>query len=92
MPGVWLLGFLQGRDWSCLNRPPVASGLDTGAVFERIDNTCRSSPGETPLSLAVQDLIEEKLDPLHAVGCDAPGLKVMAQTILAGSSLRQMKL
>ena len=76
LPSVWILGFLQGRDWSCLNRPRVASGLDTGAVFERIDNICRSSPEGANLHLAVEDLIEE-LDPLHAVGCDTPGLKVM---------------
>ena len=80
MPGAWLLGFLAGHDWSCLSKPKgVASGLDTEAVFERVDNICRSSPGETPLLLAVRDLVEE-LDPQHAVGC-GPGLKVIQKTL-----------
>lgn len=68
-PGAWLIGFLEGYDWACPKDKPRASGLNSEAVFERIDRICRSSrPGETPLLLAALDLVKE-LDPQHSEVC-----------------------
>src|SRR5262249_30005825 len=67
LPGAWLLGFLAGHDWACGIPKGVASGLDTDAVFQRVDNICRSSP-DANLELGALELLEE-LDPQHAVGC-----------------------
>jgi hypothetical protein len=43
--------------------PPLASGLDAGAVFERVDRICRSKPDYALLQVA-HDLVQE-LDPQH---------------------------
>ena len=59
----WLLGFLEGVKWACLANPPLASGLDAGAVFERVDRICRSKPDYALLQVA-HDLVQE-LDPQH---------------------------
>ena len=69
--GLWLLGYLEGYDWGCSQDKPTATGLDTEAVFERIDGICRShaKPDAYPLLLAPQDLIKQ-LDPKHLGVCD----------------------
>jgi hypothetical protein len=43
--GAWLIGFLEGYEWACPADKPLASGLDTEAVFERVDRICRSHEG-----------------------------------------------
>jgi hypothetical protein len=62
-PSQWLLGYIEGVSDACLVDPPVASGLDTRAVFERLDHICRSRP-DWALSLAAEELITQ-LDPEH---------------------------
>ena len=70
VPGAWLIGFLRGYDWGCLPDKSLTDGLDTGAVFERVDNICKSKPrpNETNLELAALELVKQ-LDPLHSEVC-----------------------
>jgi hypothetical protein len=65
--GAWLIGFLQGYSWGCLKDKPLADGLDTGAVFERLDRICKARP-DGPLSIVALDLVKE-LDPQHSDIC-----------------------
>jgi hypothetical protein len=67
VPGAWLIGFLQGYEWGCLQDKAPTNGLDTGAVFERVGNICKSKP-QLALSLAVRELIKQ-LDPHHSEVC-----------------------
>jgi hypothetical protein len=59
-PSAWVLGYLQGLSSACPKQKPLADGLDSGAVFSRIDQFCKSHGGqETTLHLAVIDLVVE---------------------------------
>jgi hypothetical protein len=74
--GAWLIGYLQGYDKGCVHDEPVTKGLDTDALFERLDRICRSSkprPEDYFLFLAADELIKQ-LDPDHADIC-MQGLK-----------------
>jgi hypothetical protein len=67
--GAWLIGFFEGYDAACPKDRPLASGLDSEALFERVDRICTSSrPGDTPLLLVAFDLVKE-LDPEHSEVC-----------------------
>ncbi|HWX83357.1 MAG TPA: hypothetical protein VNZ48_07135 [Xanthobacteraceae bacterium] len=69
VPGAWLIGFLEGYDTACPKAKPLAAGLDTDAVFERVDRICRSTKtDDTPLLLAAMELVKQ-LDPQHSDVC-----------------------
>jgi hypothetical protein len=69
--GAWLIGFLEGVSAACISNPPLAAGLDTEGVLQRVDQTCRSRPGDTLLLFAASELIKQ-LDSRHAnVFCPA---------------------
>jgi hypothetical protein len=56
---------------ACPKEKPLAAGLDSEAVFERVDNICRTKSGDTPLLFAAWDLVEQ-LDPQHGELCGVP--------------------
>jgi hypothetical protein len=61
--------FLEGYDAACPKEKALAAGLDSEAVFERVDRICSSSrTGDTPLLLVANDLVKE-LDPQHSDVC-----------------------
>jgi hypothetical protein len=72
LPGALLIGFLRGYDRGWLQDKSLTDGLDTGAVFERVDNICKSKPrpNETNLELAALELVKQ-LDPLHSEVCQS---------------------
>jgi hypothetical protein len=79
-PGAWLIGFLEGYDAACPKDKPLAAGLDSEAVFERVDRICSSSrTGDTPLLLVAFDLVKE-LDPQHTDSLPALGPQWISRT------------
>jgi hypothetical protein len=69
VPGAWLIGVLEGYDLACRKAKPLASGLDTDAIFERVDGICRSEKsGDITLLLVAWDLVKQ-LDPHHSDVC-----------------------
>lgn len=68
--GTWLLGVPGRLRLGLPARKTFAEGLDTTAVFERVDGICRShpKPDAYPLLLATHDLIKQ-LDPRHLDVC-----------------------
>jgi hypothetical protein len=68
LPGAWIIGFLEGYSWGCFKEKPLATGLDSVGVFERVDRICRSKTGDTPLLIVALDLVKE-LDPRHSDVC-----------------------
>jgi hypothetical protein len=71
IPGQWPIGFLEGWTWGCMHHKPHMDGLDSQAIFERVDNVCRANTGATPLHLVAADLIRE-LDPGTGGMCPPP--------------------
>jgi hypothetical protein len=71
IPGGWLIGFLEGWSWACVHCKPLTDGLDSRAVFERVDKICKAKTGATPLRLVAADLITE-LDPGTGGLCPPP--------------------
>jgi hypothetical protein len=57
VPSAWLIGFLEGYNWGCM-QGDIAAGLDTKAVFERVDRICRSTQ-QIYLWDAVRKLIKQ---------------------------------
>jgi hypothetical protein len=57
-PTAWVIGFLEGYSDACSKGKPLASGLDTDGVLERVDKICRSEPGNTPLLIVANKLVE----------------------------------
>jgi hypothetical protein len=68
VPGAWLIGFIEGYGWACPKEKPLAAGLDSDAVYERVDSICRTKSGDTPLLLAAMELVKQ-LDPQHSEVC-----------------------
>jgi hypothetical protein len=69
VPSAWLIGFIEGYDWGCVKDKPLAAGLDSEAVFERVDRLCRSEKSrDITLRLIAWDLVKQ-LDPQHSDVC-----------------------
>jgi len=64
----YLIGFIEGYDWTCPLKRPRGSGIDTDAVFERADDICKSRDVETPLLMLAIELVKQ-LDPQHSEFC-----------------------
>jgi hypothetical protein len=70
--GAWLIGFLDGYDWGCLNSPGIAAGLDTGAVFERMDRICRAAAEPKQSLFSPTVALIEQLRPEYVGGACLP--------------------
>ena len=71
LPSVWLIGFIEGYNWACLMEKPLASGLDTEGILERVDSICRSKPGDTLLRFVAINLVAQ-LQQSDIPGCPLP--------------------
>jgi hypothetical protein len=64
--GSWVLGYLEGYEAACPAERTRTYGMDSNAVFDRIDAICMKKPSLN-LHLATAELIGQLDDPQHPI-------------------------